>query len=290
LAYLYKTDVIEVNDTYEIYTSSPYWSPFPRSPIVFDLNYKDENFIIINNHLKCCGDGILDLNDPDDEETRRYLAANMLKGYVDDYLRYNKVFIIGDLNDDIAEESDNNVFQNILNDSENYLFADTELAHGSNADWSYPTWPSHLDHILITNELFEAFENVGSIIQTIKIDEYLADGWWEYEQNVSDHRPVAVKLTLDADLGIKGSTVSKSWLLNYPNPFKSATIFSFPAANHESEIEIRNIYGHLVFNEELSMGQNSLIWNAEGLSAGLYSARLMVNGNEIATTKLVVKK
>ena len=34
LAYIYKTDVIDVNDIYEIYTTSPYWSAFPRSPMV----------------------------------------------------------------------------------------------------------------------------------------------------------------------------------------------------------------------------------------------------------------
>ena len=194
LAYIYKTDVIDINDIYEIYTTSPYWSPFPRSPMVMDMNFMGENIIIINNHFKCCGDGYLDIDDSGDEETRRYIASNLLKEYVDTYFPNYNVIILGDLNDILIDDSDNNVFQIILDDPENYLFADMDIAQGSSSGWSYPTWPSHIDHILITNELFDELENYSSDIQTIKIDEYLNGGWSEYDQNVSDHRPVALKL------------------------------------------------------------------------------------------------
>ena len=54
LAYLYKPEVIQINNIYEIYTSSEYWSSFPRSPMVMDFNFKNERFILINNHFKCC--------------------------------------------------------------------------------------------------------------------------------------------------------------------------------------------------------------------------------------------
>ena len=32
-------------------------------------------------------------------------------------------------------------------------------------------------------------------LSTIKIDEYLEGGWNEYDQNISDHRPVAIKIS-----------------------------------------------------------------------------------------------
>ena len=82
----------------------------------------------------------------------------------------------------------------IINDTENYLFADMEIAEGSSAAWSYPWWPSHIDHILITNELFDEFVNGSSTVQTIKIDEYMEGGFDDYYENISDHRPVALKL------------------------------------------------------------------------------------------------
>jgi hypothetical protein len=69
-----------------------------------------------------------------------------------------------------------------------------EIADGSSADWSYPWWPSHIDHILITNELFDELDNSSSVIQTIKIDEFMDGGFDDYYDNISDHRPVALKL------------------------------------------------------------------------------------------------
>lgn len=47
LAYIYKPDIIQINSIYEIYTTSEYWNYFPRSPMVMDLNYNNQRFIII---------------------------------------------------------------------------------------------------------------------------------------------------------------------------------------------------------------------------------------------------
>tara|TARA_B100000609_G_C17053876_1_gene350455 strand:- start:126 stop:770 length:645 start_codon:yes stop_codon:yes gene_type:complete len=156
-----------------------------------------ENYLIINNHFKCCGDGIIDFDDTSDEENRRYKAINLIKEYIDNNFENKRVIVVGDLNDNIAEAPINNVFQEVLNDSINYSFADLEIAQGNSSEWSYPTWPSHLDHILITNELFQVL-NISEV-KTIKIDEYLDGGWNEYDQNISDHRPVAIKLNVHFD-------------------------------------------------------------------------------------------
>ncbi len=199
LAYIYKTDVIDVNDIYEIYTTSPYWSAFPRSPMVMDIDFMGQNYIFINNHFKCCGDGSLNSNNESDEEMRRLSASNLLKQYIDNNLSNKNVIVLGDLNDDIAESSLNNVFQTILDDPENYRFVDMDIATGSSSNWSFPTWPSHLDHILITNELFDQFSN--SDVQTIKLDQYLSGGWNEYDANISDHRPVFMKLVNNFIMG-----------------------------------------------------------------------------------------
>jgi len=155
-----------------------------------------ENYFIINNHFKCCGDGIIDFDDTSDEENRRYTAINLIKEYIDNNFSDNNVIVLGDLNDNIAEAPPNNVFQDVLNDSTHYRFADFEIAQGNSSEWSFPNWPSHLDHILITNEMFNGLNN--SEVQTIKIDEYLDGGWNEYDQNISDHRPVAIKFSINS--------------------------------------------------------------------------------------------
>jgi len=197
LAYIYKTETVEINDIYEIYITSEYWNAFPRSPMVMDLNFMGENYFIINNHLKCCGDGILNYDDSYDEENRRYTATNLLKEHIDNYLPNKNVIVLGDLNDNIAESPPNNVFLEVLNDSMQYRFSDLEIAQGNSSEWSFPNWPSHLDHILITNEMFNGLNNFD--VQTIKIDEYLDGGWNEYDQNISDHRPVAIKYSINSD-------------------------------------------------------------------------------------------
>ena len=85
---------------------------------------------------------------------------NLLKTYIDENLSNEKVIVLGDLNDDISEPHQNNVFQDVLDDSYNYQFGDLIIAQGNSSDWSFPNWPSHLDHILITNELFDELDSI----------------------------------------------------------------------------------------------------------------------------------
>lgn len=289
LGFLYKPDIIEIDAIYEIYTSAEYWSFFPRSPMVMEMKYMDERFMIINNHFKCCGDGFLDVDNTNDEETRRYVASNLLKEYVDNNFPDENVIIVGDLNDNLSDESQNNVFQMILDD-DRYLFADLEISNGNNSDWSFPNWPSHLDHILITDELFADLENTDSDIQTIKVDDYITGGWLEYEENISDHRPVALKLSLGNSLAVADLDKHKPVFSNFPNPFGLETIFTFNASVAPNEIEIYDLKGQKIVSIMLPEGQSSINFNAEKLSNGIYMAKLRYNNTGMATRKLVVIK
>lgn len=290
LAYIYRTDVIQINDIYEIYTSNPYWSPFPRSPMVMDLNFMNERFIVFNNHYKCCGNGILNLSDTGDEETRRYIASNLLKDYIDEYFPDENAILLGDLNDILSDTQENNVFQMFLDDSENYLFTDYEIAMDNASVWSYPTWPSHLDHILISNELFDEFETEGSVIQTIRLEEKISGGWWEYDKNISDHRPVGLKLMMSSQTSISDLSIEKPHFSNYPNPFHSETKFSFIIPDGNRSIEIINIQGQTVYSGKIANGETSFIWNAEGLPDGMYVAKLILDNRLTATVKLILRK
>jgi hypothetical protein len=35
-----------------------------------------------------------------------------------------------------------------------------------------------------------------SCVVPLPVDEVFLDGWWDYERDVSDHRPVALRITL----------------------------------------------------------------------------------------------
>ena len=217
LAYIYKTSSVSIQSIYKIYDTSPFWSAFPRSPLVVELIFNGETFIIINNHFKCCGDGLLDVGNPNDEETRRQEASTLLKQYIDENFNSSRVIVIGDLNDIITDFPINNVYQMFIDDSTNYAFADMSIASEGSSEWSFPSWPSHLDHILITDELFTEFSSPNSEIKTIKIDDFLAGGLAEYDLNISDHRPVGLKIQI-IPTTLSLAKISNSHIKIFPNP------------------------------------------------------------------------
>ena len=184
LAYIYKSNLIQVNNIYEIYTDD--WYAFPRDPLVMEFTYNGNDVVLINNHLKAGGDA--------EDEARRLDACQKLDIYISDNFPDNEVILLGDLNDDITEPESMNVFWSFINEPLEYTFADMEIAEGSSVYWSYPSWASHLDHILITNELFDEFALQDSDVQTLCVDDILDGGWSEYDDRVSDHRPVGLKL------------------------------------------------------------------------------------------------
>ena len=189
-AYLINTETINYLDNYEILNDAPN-EPFTKFPLVLEFTFSDINFIIINNHFKCCGNGSIDYGNYNDEEYRRLYAMELIKNYIDENHNADNVIILGDLNDELVDNE--NVFDVIINDFENYLFTDIGIASGSPYYWSYPTYPSHLDHILITNELFD-YEDTTA---TLFIDQWYFDGFNDYNTFISDHRPIAIRLNIN---------------------------------------------------------------------------------------------
>jgi len=216
LAYIYKEETVELIDVYEIFSEE--WRVFPRSPLVIEFLYKGDAFIVINNHLKCCGDGILDLLDDWDEEKRRYDACNMMEDFIQTSHPDDRVILTGDLNDILTDIPANNVFNVFLEQPEAFLFADMDIAQGSISQWSYPNWPSHLDHLLISDELFDIFSAEGSEVQTIRLDDYYSGGMGEYDARVSDHRPVGLKLAFPQVFGTDDRSLAQNQIKIYPNP------------------------------------------------------------------------
>ncbi|MFO7653648.1 MAG: endonuclease/exonuclease/phosphatase family protein [Candidatus Krumholzibacteriia bacterium] len=198
LAYLYKTEAVEALPAgiYEIYTDLR--SPFPRAPLVFELRADGREVVLINNHFKCCGDGVLEAGEPGDEEFRRYEASRLLAEYVEDVFRDRAVIILGDLNDRIDDRLADNVFRPFLERPLQFRFADAEIAVGSAVEWSWAgSSYSHLDHILVTAELFDDLDEDAARVLTVRVDQVLPGGLPTYRSLVSDHRPVLLKLDLD---------------------------------------------------------------------------------------------
>ena len=289
LAYLYHNHRVDINDFYEIYRSGNS-GPFPRPPLVMDFNFQNKHFIVINNHLKCCGDGFLNLSDGWDEENRRLQAVDLLKNYTELFFEHQNVFIVGDFNDEITDPYQHNVFRNVLDDKDNYLFSDIGIANGNPENWSYPSWPSHLDHILITNELFTSLDNDASLVEALRIDDLMDGGWDEYDENVSDHRPVAIRLLLPANLSVTDQTKTKPILKALPNPFTGSTNIHLPSSQHDGLLEISDLQGRLVKRIEIPASQTKYATETDLLSPGCYLVSYTNQAFSQPFTILLVKK
>jgi len=181
LAYLVNTSQVNLlNTPYKILTNDNYYFAY-REPYVLEFSYNDVNYVLINIHYKCC----------DGSEDRRLQASFLLKEYIDTYLNGDNVIVAGDFNDNLID--DNNVFLPFFDDSLNYYFSDYNIAEGSSSYWSFPTYPSHIDHILISNELFQSVYNT----QVLLIDQSYFNGFNDYNTFISDHRPIVIQLNIN---------------------------------------------------------------------------------------------
>ncbi|MFP4489185.1 MAG: endonuclease/exonuclease/phosphatase family protein [Bacteroidales bacterium] len=181
LAYLYKVSEVSIDETKsKIIFDDDFWS-FPRPPFEVHATHipTGTEAILINNHFKCCGGS--------DNEERRRSATDSLHKYISDNYPDEPVIILGDLNDEIDGDSrETNVFWTMVNDPDNYTFTDMSIAKGSMAWWSYPSWPSHIDHICVTDELFASIDTT----MVFRLDQCYP----EYPEMISDHRPVILRL------------------------------------------------------------------------------------------------
>lgn len=184
LAVLYRNDDgFQFENISELFTDD--WWAFPRSPLQIEFIWNNETFYVINNHLKASGG--------DDNEERRELACIALADYVNTQLSDQNVIIVGDLNDLLSDPEDDNVFMTFLDDPDHFEFVDYDIAMGSPVNWSWGNGSSHLDHIIISNELFSEWNNDASRALTLQVDDYL-EGWSFYYNYISDHLPVALIL------------------------------------------------------------------------------------------------
>ncbi|MEP0986515.1 endonuclease/exonuclease/phosphatase family protein [Ekhidna sp.] len=174
LGFLYKESAFDsFGELTQLFDDDSY--AFPRQAVMVEATHVSGlEVVLINIHLKCCGE------DDSEEQQRRALASAKLQTYINDNLDDKAVILLGDFNDDITDGLVS-PFQNFI-DAADFTFADQAVANGDIANWSYPSWPSHLDHILISDELFDMVRGT----QTLLLESCISN----YSTTVSDHRPV----------------------------------------------------------------------------------------------------
>lgn len=176
---IYRVDQVTVQAVSAIFPSDN--SAFPRPPLKADIEVHLPNgvgarFTLIDVHLKAGIDG--------SDAARRQEALARLKNFADDLQTATPdvgVMIVGDFNDSPADAASDNVFTPFLDDPSQYAILTLPLAQAD--EYSYIPYPSLLDHIIVTTSLA-----AGGFTDILELDEQITA--FDYEDQVSDHRPV----------------------------------------------------------------------------------------------------
>ena len=186
LVVLYKNNQFVVRNQSNLFTDNMYEFAY-RPPLRLEMTFLGQNaidFTLINMHLKCCDSG----NGFD----RRKASASILYDYLNLSVEAGVVhhIVVGDWNDDLSDTYSENSFNIFLDDTDNYKYVNYDYANsGYIIAVSYPNYPSFIDHIMISKDLFEEAGNGD--IQTIRLGDYISG----YDQIISDHRPVVWRFT-----------------------------------------------------------------------------------------------
>jgi len=182
---IYKKSIVTLQSESYIFSGE---FNFPRAPYVVELlAEKDGNqidFTMMVLHLKAQGD--------DSSEDRRRGAIVSMEQYISNQIANGgdpDYVLIGDWNDELEDPQNDNVFLPFLNSPSEYVFL-TEPFAGSQTEYTFigGSFRSLIDHIMITSSIDNTFSS--HVTQILKIDEAFTN----YEPEVSDHRPVAVRL------------------------------------------------------------------------------------------------
>lgn len=296
LTYVYNTKTIINVKTYKLFAENKYSSPLPRAPFVLEFTYEDSVIRIINNHYKCCGNGKWDKSNTNDEENRRYLGHRLIMDYVDSLWSDENVIVVGDMNDILTDDRSNNIFQNELTNSRNYRFVDLPIEQSNNANWSYPSWPSHLDHILICGPLLKQYDKPTTVVSCIKVDQQLTGKWGEYDRDISDHRPVAYKFDFKtkavvndtAEVPNSTALAEKIQFKVYPNPSKGVICIKQLASAPITEVVIRDLTGKLITNKLLENNGPENQVSIQVNQPGVYLLQLMNNDLLIHSESVII--
>jgi endonuclease/exonuclease/phosphatase family metal-dependent hydrolase len=177
---LYKTSIATVTDARVILTSND--NDFAGRPplqvrLNVTLNGTTENIVVIVLHAKCCTDS--------DSWTRRRNASNALKSYLDSTFPTQKVWVIGDFNDDLdtsIRSGSASPYANFVNDTARYRFPTKALSDAGIS--STVSFSDTIDHHLNSNEANATY--VSGSVEVFRVDSYISN----YGATTGDHFPV----------------------------------------------------------------------------------------------------
>ena len=180
---LYKSALATVLDARIILTTSNNdfaGRPPMRVTLRVTLNNTTEDIIVIVLHAKCCSDS--------DSWQKRLNASNALKSYLDANYPTQKVWVIGDFNDDMDTSitpQHASPYANFVNDAADYKVPTKALSDAGIA--STVDFPDTIDHHVNTNDSNAQY--IAGSVEAYRVDQFISG----YGDNTSDHYPVLTR-------------------------------------------------------------------------------------------------
>lgn len=294
LAFVYRKDVITVTRTEQLFLGqSQYEDAFGfRPPLKIDarVTLPDTTVSVsfITLHMKAGGTR--------DDYDRREAAARALKNRLDQLHANQPIIILGDLNDELGSSitsGRDTPYRLFLDDTARYRFLTLSLGET-------PTWcggsiscstGSTLDHIFITDELFDAYSDGFTGRYDALLDAFDGLGGacnGEFVCTTSDHLPVyarfafATNTAAEQDAGPNGFVLE----LPFPNPFRNETTLGFTLDQAGPvRLDVYDVLGRrvAVLSDEVRRpGRHTVPFNAAGLPAGVYLVVLKAGARIVA--------
>jgi endonuclease/exonuclease/phosphatase family metal-dependent hydrolase len=213
-----------------------------------------------------------------EDRNRRERDSELLKSYLDANWDERNVIVLGDFNDDIDESNVNSLpspYANFTSDADDWRFVTASLS-----DREVPTQSggTTIDHILISNELFDEY-----FIGTERAENVSYVG--SFLSTVSDHYPVWVRFDL-------GSTVSAppgaqaSLVVTEPRPNPARGTFAL-SVSAPAEVRLFDALGREV--RRVATPGGAVAIEADGLPAGVYLVRVETAGAVVVRTVVVAR-
>lgn len=273
MGFVYKTGVIFVRQKTAILTQfSSDFAGRPPLQIEADVMLPNDTLRItfITLHMKAFGDAA--------SYDRRAEAALRLKQHVNLLLGNRPVVILGDFNDELGTSittGRDSPYAEFIADAENYVFLTLRLDEQNVPTWcavSTCTSGSTFDHILITDELFDLYQE-GSADRYVE----LLTAIGAYTSTTSDHLPVFARFGLATNTGIQ-TAPGGDWLYVYPNPFEESTVVEYTTtAAGPADLAVHDVMGRTVRRLERPFhdsGTHRFRVDGTGLASGIYIAVL----------------
>ncbi len=176
---LWRSDRVEVTDVQTLFPADGY--AFPRPPLAARVNVLGApgyDFLAVVLHLKAQ----LDTS----SANRRRAACERLDEWVTTELGTGDepdVMLLGDVNDELTDPPQWNVFDAFLDQPERYAFP--TLSGEQAGEHTYIPFHSYIDHVIVTSEMNDAVEAASVLPLENQVSFY---------RDLTDHRPVRATL------------------------------------------------------------------------------------------------